>query len=278
MIKYVDITNMSEVLDMISDQPYDERNHRHRGYYLYRGLPDPTFDLETSLQRNCREKSDFLELNILNNFIKYTATESDDDYNNIWRSMIIGQHHGLPTRLLDWTHSPLVGLHFAVSNNNLDDLDSKDSIIWRIDIEQLHSLLPANFQDIMVEKEMLSENEIKEKRVMKVFSVDMLNKVVDSLKAYDEALNKSTMVVLEPPSIDPRIVNQYSFFTVVPSQMNIMDFFETCPFDVYKYTIKANLKWHIRDFLDEANISERTIYPGLDGICQWLKRHYYVKH
>ena len=30
----------------------------------------------------------------------------------------------------------------------------------------------------------------------------------------------------------------------------------------------------IRDKLDYINISERMLYPGLDGICSWITRHY----
>lgn len=34
----------------------------------------------------------------------------------------------------------------------------------------------------------------------------------------------------------------------------------------------------MEEVLDEANISERiVVYPGLDGICKWLSRHYFVK-
>lgn len=268
MYKVLNINTMEEILALVADQPFDNRNNRHRGYYLYRGLPNVAFELKTSLQRNCGRLSSDLEPKILANFSKYTAIEAvgECEIDTIWKKMILGQHHGLPTRLLDWTHSPFIALHFA-TDGDLNTLEEKNCVIWRIDIEELHSLLQEPFQVV------------KKREGMVVFNVNMLNDVAKSIEEYDSITEGKSMVIMEPPSIDPRIVNQYAFFSVIPKDMiNIEEFLDQYTKNTIKYIIDKNLKWRIRDFLDEANISERIVYPGLDGICKWLSRHYFVKN
>ena len=44
-----------------------------------------------------------------------------------------------------------------------------------------------------------------------------------------------------------------------------------------RFVIKKEIRWQVRDLLDQLNISERIVYPGLDGLSRWLARHYYVK-
>ena len=43
------------------------------------------------------------------------------------------------------------------------------------------------------------------------------------------------------------------------------------------YVIDRHLRWRVRDMLDQLNMSERIVYPGLDGLSKWIARHYFVK-
>ena len=44
------------------------------------------------------------------------------------------------------------------------------------------------------------------------------------------------------------------------------------------YTNYSETKYiDIRDLLNQMNMNERIIYPGIDGIAKWLSRHYSVK-
>lgn len=91
-------------------------------------------------------------------------------------------------------------------------------------------------------------------------------------------MGDSSLVTIEPPSIDQRIVNQYSFFTVLPSRITDLEqFLNDNTEHTVKYVIDRNLRWDLRDLLDQLNMNERTVYPGMDGIASWLARHYYVK-
>lgn len=270
MITVKTITTIEQLGPIIFDQDFSKEMSRYRSRSLYKGLSNAQWHLSTSLYRNCMAKKNALEETILRSFTKYASYEDPALKDSVWRQLIIGQHHGLPTRMLDWTYSPLIGLHFATSAEPVK-LGTRDALLWKIDGKELNERLPDKYQ-----RELKNSN-------AHMFTVEMLQKVTSSLTEYDLDMKDHAMVLMEPPSIDQRIINQYASFTIVPPGIESAD--GTCTIEQWldkntentvKYIIDKDIIWRIRDMLDQMNLNERIIYPGLDGLSQWLMRRYYV--
>ncbi|MEL6675251.1 MAG: FRG domain-containing protein [Bacteroidota bacterium] len=230
--------------------------NRYRSSYVYRGLENKDYDLSTSLNRLGESH---LERHLLRNFQKYSQL---DDFKgaSIWNWLALAQHHGLPTRLLDWTYSPYVALHFATSDFTQFD---KDGCIWAVNYVDSISYLPDQLKKIIAEEG------------SHIFTANMLDRATKSIRTLQGFKRDDFAIFLEPPSIDQRIVNQYALFSMMSNPDRLLnDWIEGKRIKSFKILIPAELKWEIRDKLDQSNINERVLFPGLDGLATWLKRHY----
>lgn len=108
-------------------------------------------------------------------------------------------------------------------------------------------------------------------------TVDMLSAFA-SLRDFDRLARRPFVVFLEPPSLDQRIVNQFALFSLMSgSGASLDDWLAEHPQVARRVVVPAALKWEIRDKLDQANINERVLFPGLDGLSRWLTRYYWPK-
>jgi hypothetical protein len=244
--------------DLLFEGAWNERLKRYRATGAFRGCGRAGSGLHNSLSRI---GGDFAgrERHVIRNFRKYAHRSFIGD-ESLWNWLALAQHHGLPTRLLDWTYSPLVALHFAT-----DDLAlyGHDAEVWAVDFTETNSRLPGTLRGVL------------DAEGSDVFTGEMLSEVVESLEDFDALSPDPFVVFLEPPSVDDRIVNQAALFSVMSNPRYVLhEWLAGHPRAYRRIIIPAGIKWEIRDKLDQVNVNERVLFPGLDGLGRWLKRYY----
>ena len=234
-------------------------HQRFRSNLVYRGVADKSWRLNTSL---FRLGGDYVNVEgpLLRSFRKY-AEPGVLQGETIWVQLSIAQHHALPTRLLDWTLSPKVAMHFVTAEEQHYD---KDGAIWCVDVAEVRALLPEAILFVL------------QREVAFLLSVEMLGEIVSSLADLDFLADQGSFVLFfEPPSLDARIVNQGAIMSMMPGpSLDLTEFLSNHPTLCHRVIIPKKLKWEVRDKLDQDNVTERMLFPGLDGLSSWLKRYY----
>lgn len=107
--------------------------------YIFRGQKDEAWKLMASFDRDYGnlpfEQRKMMEKNFIHEFrkmcIDWEGKERFEKYNDL-QVMTVGQHYGLPTRLLDWSYSLYISAFFAF----VEARDNNSNVaIWIIDKE-----------------------------------------------------------------------------------------------------------------------------------------------
>ncbi len=268
-------TTWNELTEVLWDKSFDTPANKWRAYTAFRGLPEDyslqaphrTPNMYTKLQRMSEEPGtvhgrpgslEWKERRILDCFRMYERL-SIRTGNTDWDVMLLGQHHGLPTRLLDWTSSPLAALFFACEDYTQHDRNGVVCCVRRLETS---AALPAPV------------NAKLEATRTSAFPLEALKNAYPTIKDFDQ-LPSDSLLFFEPPSVSPRIVAQYALFSVMPgTRTHILPWLETHNSCCWKVVVRAELKKEFRERLMIMNVSERTMYPGLDGTCRWISAWY----
>jgi hypothetical protein len=255
-VDVVTVSSWRELDDAISEAGRGDGPAHAHSTLVFRGLARSTYSHMSGL---ARLKGDYaaLESHLIRNFRKYAHRQAPGA--TVWDWLALGQHHGLPTRLLDWTFSPLVALHFATAS-----WPEADAVLLAVDCAGAHRLLPEPLRRSLEEEGAL------------LFSTEMLAECAPDLACFDRLGEEEPFLAFfEPPSLDERVVNQSSVLSVFPEpRFQLEQWLEKHPGLWRGWVIPAEVKAEIRQRLDQANITERVLLPGLDGLADWLRRYY----
>jgi hypothetical protein len=256
------VRSLGEFVDLVTPSEPDNRTGRRRDTGVYRGSHHANSPLFTSLDRlggtEPPHTKSGLEEHVLRNFVRYSRPHLDQARpHDEWEMLITAQHHGVPTRLLDWTYSPLVAAFFATRPGRHDD----DRAIWRLDWQTLHkafgmpplALLTKDLESLLGESH-LTPTRLFAARDMKPFAC-----------------------MIEPPAIDARIAAQAATFTLTSTTRLSFDRFleeQKLEHALTRFVIPAENVAKFRDQLDMVGIDERRLFPDLDGVAAAIQRYY----
>lgn len=224
--------------------------HDSVGEYYFRGQSNSEWKLTTTLERFESQLNDFTsgsKEEILKNFKRLIRGKgllsgmdlsSDDDF---WA---LGQHYGLPTPLLDWSHSFYIALFFAFADKIPDGVDN--IAVWAIQKSATEAM--NDFND----------------KAKEVAANDIEN-ILDAK-------------FIEPFSdVNSRLISQSGLLLQKPSKVSVEDIISNfCRGNSHspvlaKITMPSKERERVLNNLLSMNISWATIYPGVDGAAMHTK-------
>jgi hypothetical protein len=265
-VRETPVRSLGEFVDVVTPSEPDRQTGRRRDTGVYRGASNARAPLLTSLDRlggdgRLHGKAD-LEEHILRNFIRYSRPHVDDarPYND-WELLITAQHHGVPTRLLDWTYSPLVAAFFAT--RPVDGAE-RDRAVWRLDWQRVHRHFKFPSLALLIQD-------------LEALASGSDTKPFTPWNLFASRNGAPFACMIEPPSFDARIVAQAATFTLTSTTAKSFDaFLESVGLadSLTRFVIAASDVAGIRDQLDLVGIDERRLFPDLDGVASAIQRYY----
>jgi len=228
------------------------------GTWLFRGVSRTSWELLPSIarQRYYVDYSEFDEIETFNLFKARARRCLSATPQNDWEWLALAQHHQLPTRLLDWSESPLVAAFFATLgwNGGLPRL-SESGQGTPGTLDQLLTRNPA-------------PNLSMEDSVVYVAHLD------DAFDIADEDTNPFEVTKVEffqPTHVTPRLHSQLGAFSIHPDP--------TIPYtgpNLSRIVIPGEERLNFQITLDTLGFSRSTMFPDIDGLAQQLAWRYWV--
>ncbi len=234
----------------------------------FRGVGDFEYPLIPSLYRHptIRTKAGLLELEkkILVRFRERALPYLTTPLQRNWEYLFLMQQYGVPTRLLDWTESPLIALFFALTAANRDNLTRtymKAAAVWIVSPK-------------------LWNHKVFSHVTYQGFALSITDRLLEPYEPLSEKTD-------EPPALpaamcglhnSPRIVAQRGVFTIFGSTIEPMEVIfkaDTFPDNaLIKIVLPQDKIGELLNELISTGHTDSMMFPGLDGLAKETKRLY----
>ncbi|MDR4496626.1 MAG: FRG domain-containing protein [Candidatus Scalindua sp.] len=233
-----------------------------------------------------------IERELLNTFTNHLIGYVDYIPQNDWERLSLAQHHGLPTRFMDWTTNPLVALYFSCrSTKSNEDRKSLDSAVYVLTQE------PKLYSDLKEEEEeKINRKRLKEPRKSESgeelrdemiendpyedYPIDDINEKgeggqIDSEEEEEKKWEELPLlnpfeitqnIIYEPPHASTRIRAQDGVLLACYAPLKVLE-----EKDYVEIIIKHEAHAEMRQRLEQYGMFDKQLFPGLDGIAKWLR-------
>ena len=239
------VTSVSDMIESLKNDTND-----YQGPVWFRGQSRVDWKLEPRLMRG---GSETIESHLINRFKQNATYLLNQVPRGEFEWLFLMQHHSVPTRLLDWSESPLVALYFAVS-----EFPECDAAMWL--------LLPCTLNQI---SNFRPEFEFE----VPSFDDEHLKNYMPTTISSERSTHLDPMAAIAPRN-SSRMHAQQGVFTISHREnIYIEDAGQTgSPRDhIWRYIIPAANKTTVASELKLIGISRFQLFPELESLAAQFK-------
>lgn len=235
------------------------------GCVWYRGLKDRTYALKPGAFRRAGIDEDA----ITEEFLITLPIHLDHDQPDPWEIYSLMQHHGIPTRLLDWSKSPLAALFFALDFDENTAAPNMCPAVWVINPYDLNKLVHGR-PAVFIPRTGFGPPDIGQ------LVGSYLPNPLRPTESYASGMKPPRPIAIEPTFTNARLIAQSGCFTVHGVDELPIDKIPGLGDSLYRLDINPKATPQIRDSLEQLGYRADVIYPDLDHLAKricadWLR-------
>jgi hypothetical protein len=228
-----------------------DANRTFHGQVWWRGQRSSNWDLTASVYRH--PNNAFSERSLVERFrhkapSRHMRVPAHEDLAG-W--LFLMQHYRLPTRLLDWTESPLIACYFAAevdpaTKDHADVIQDTDGFLFALSPYQLN-LAQIGKRSLLMPHD---------------------HEAAQSIHAAFEPLGNASgyAIAIRPSEVDPRLMVQLSVFTLHGTDLSLNALPQSSRF-LRQWRVPASAKCTLRKELKFLGIRESSVFPDLEHLA-----------